>query len=105
MKLHVLQTLLTWSSFEQMFCLVSSHLRHGSEDVGTVDSRSLHAVAVVDLTVTSLLVHFKLEGRGEWEREEEIEKVVERGGIDKGGGGGGERGDRERRWGGGKRER
>ena len=62
----------TWSSLEQVFCLVSSHLRHRGEDVSAVDGRSLYAVAMVDLTVASLLVYFKL--RGDWEEKREKER-------------------------------
>ena len=55
--------------------------------MGTVDSCSLYAVAMVDLTITSFLVYFKLKGGrggrgegGERERERERENKREEGG-------------------------
>ena len=52
---------LAWLSLEEMFCLKARDLRDSGEDVGTVDSRPLYAVAVVNAPVTSLLVQVKLE--------------------------------------------
>lgn len=69
--------------------------------MSAVDGRSLHAVAMIDLTVTSLLIYFKLKGRGDWGREGgkggEREKGREEGGRERKGEGERERGRKGRR--------
>ncbi len=50
-----------------MFCLVSSYLGNGGKYVCTVNCRSFDAVAMVDLSVTSLLHNQEARGRGKGE--------------------------------------
>ena len=50
----------TWFPFEQVLSLDGCDLGDGGEHVGTARCRSLHTVAVVDLSVTRLLVYIKL---------------------------------------------
>lgn len=50
----------TWLSLEQMLCLHGCHLRDSGKDVRTVTGSPLHAVAVVDAPVSSLLVQAEL---------------------------------------------
>lgn len=52
----------TWFPLQQVLCLDGSDLRHGGEDVGAVGGSPLYAVAVVDLSITCLLVHIELNG-------------------------------------------
>ena len=50
-----------WLSLQQMLRLLSCYLGNSAEDVCAVCGRSLQAVAVIDLSVTSLLVHIELQ--------------------------------------------
>lgn len=51
---------LTWFAFQQILWLCAGDFRHSGEDMRTVHCRPLHAVAVVDLPVTGLLVQVEL---------------------------------------------
>lgn len=46
----------TWLPFQQVLCLHPSDLGHSGKHLRTVDGGPLHAVTVVYLTVTGLLV-------------------------------------------------
>lgn len=53
-----------------MLSLDGSDLGHSREDVSAVGCRSLHAVAMIDLSLTRFLVHVELGGKREQSGQE-----------------------------------